>query len=139
LRTSRFVDMTGIPRQDLIGFAPSCLYSSQEMEFLRQQIDVAFEPDTTVSAFVLPRRAAGSFARHHQFPTLQNSGSRFGIVTFTAFRNRCEPNRNSAPSTLRFKSVRLEIEEDLRLAARVQNQPRTKIAGLGHHERGRLI
>src|SRR5258708_12743008 len=55
---SRFVDMTGIPRQDLIGFAPSCFYTSQEMEFLRQQIDVAFRAGPNRYPFVLPRKGA---------------------------------------------------------------------------------
>ena len=38
---SWFLEMTGIPRQDLIGFNPSCFYSSQEMDFLMQQIDAS--------------------------------------------------------------------------------------------------
>jgi len=80
---SRFVDMTGIPRQDLIGFAPSCFYSSQEMEFLRQQIDVAFRAGHNRYAFVLPRKGGGRLPVIISSRTLQNSGSRFGIVTFT--------------------------------------------------------
>lgn len=35
---SRLLEMTGIPGQDLIGFNPSCFYSSQEINFLMQQI-----------------------------------------------------------------------------------------------------
>jgi PAS domain S-box-containing protein len=39
---SQFAEMTGIPRQDLIGFAPSHFYFSQEWDFIAQQIEVAF-------------------------------------------------------------------------------------------------
>ena len=56
---SRFVDMTGIPRQDLIGFDPSCFYSSHELDFVRQQIDVAFRTGHNRYAFVLPRKGGG--------------------------------------------------------------------------------
>ena len=118
---SRFVDMTGIPRQDLIGFAPSCFYTSQEMEFLRQQIDVAFRAGHNRYAFVLPRKGGGRLPVIISSRTLQNSGSRFGIVTFTDISEQVR-----AEQELRFANVELqkrqtEIEEDLRLAARVQN------------------
>ena len=56
---ARFVEMTGIPRQDLIGFAPSSFYSSQEMDFLREQIDVAFRAGHNRYAFVLPQKGGG--------------------------------------------------------------------------------
>ena len=40
---SRFVEMTGIFGQDLTEFDSSPFYSSQERDFLGQQIDVAFQ------------------------------------------------------------------------------------------------
>src|SRR5258708_4625029 len=53
---SRFVEMTDIPLQDLIGFDPSCFYSSQEMDFLSQQVEVALHAGHNRYAFVLPQK-----------------------------------------------------------------------------------
>jgi len=118
---SRFVDMTGIPRQDLIGFAPSCFYSSQEMEFLRQQIDVAFRAGHNRYAFVLPRKGGGRLPVIISSRTLQNSGSRFGIVTFTDISEQVRAEQELRSANVALQKRQMEIEEDLRLAARVQN------------------
>src|SRR6266481_4516285 len=80
---ARFVEMTGIPRQDLIGFDPSSFYSSQEMDFLRQQIDVAFRAGHNRYAFVLPRKGGGRLPVIISSRRLENSHGKFGIVTFT--------------------------------------------------------
>ncbi len=56
---SRFVEMTGISGQDLIEFDPSRFYSSEERDFLKQQIDVAFQAGHNRYAFVLPRKGGG--------------------------------------------------------------------------------
>ena len=118
---SRFVDMTGIPRQDLIGFAPSCFYTSQEMEFLRQQIDVAFRAGHNRYAFVLPRKGGGRLPVIISSRTLQNSGSRFGIVTFTDISEQVRAEQELRSANVELQKRQTEIEEDLRLAARVQN------------------
>jgi len=118
---SRFVDMTGIPRQDLIGFAPSCFYTSQEMEFLRQQIDVAFRAGHNRYAFVLPRKGGGRLPVIISSRTLQNSGSRFGIVTFTDISEQVRAEQELRSANVTLQKRQMEIEEDLRLAARVQN------------------
>jgi len=118
---SRFVDMTGIPRQDLIGFAPSCFYTSQEMEFLKQQIDVAFRTGHNRYAFVLPRKSGGRLPVIISSRTLQNSGSRFGIVTFTDISEQVRAEQELRSANVALQKRQMEIEEDLRLAARVQN------------------
>ena len=118
---SRFVDMTGIPRQDLIGFVPSCFYTSQEMEFLRQQIDVAFQAGHNRYAFVLPRKGGGRLPVIISSRTLQNSGSRFGIVTFTDISEQVRAEQELRSANVELQKRQAEIEEDLRLAARVQN------------------
>ena len=117
---SRFVQMTGIPRQDLIGIDPSSFYSSQEWDFLTQQIDIAFRAGHNRYSFVLPRKDGSRLPVIISSRTLQNSAGRFGIVTFTDISEqvRAEEELRSANSEL--KKRQLEIEEDLRLAARVQ-------------------
>ena len=118
---SRFVDMTGIPRQDLIRFDPSQFYSSQEMDFLRQQIDVAFRAGHNRYAFVLPRKGGGRLPVIISSRTLQNSGSRFGIVTFTDISEQVRAEQELRSANVELQKRQTEIEEDLRLAARVQN------------------
>jgi sigma-B regulation protein RsbU (phosphoserine phosphatase) len=118
---SRFVDMTGIPRQDLIRLDPSQFYSSQEMDFLRQQIDVAFRAGHNRYAFVLPRKGGGRLPVIISSRTLQNSGRRFGIVTFTDISEQVRAEQELRSANEELQKRQMEIEEDLRLAARVQN------------------
>ena len=80
---SRFVEMTGISLQELVGFAASHFYSSQEWDFLTQQIDVAFRAGHNRYSFVLPRKDGSRFPVIISSRTLRTSGSRLGIVTFT--------------------------------------------------------
>jgi PAS domain S-box-containing protein len=81
---SRFVEMTGISGQELMEFDPSRFYSSGERDFLKQQIDVAFQAGHNRYAFVLPRKGGGRLPVIISSRTFQNSSNRFGIVTFTA-------------------------------------------------------
>jgi PAS domain S-box-containing protein len=80
---SRFVKMTGIPKQDLIGSDPSQFYSPQELDFVAQQIDVGFRDGHNRYVFVLPRKDGGRLPVIISSRTLENSGRPFGIVTFT--------------------------------------------------------
>src|SRR5260221_14536495 len=77
---SQLVEMTGIPRQDLIGFDPSSFYSSQEMDFLRHQIDIAFQACHNRYAFVLPRKGGGRLPVIISSRRLENSRGKFCIV-----------------------------------------------------------
>ena len=70
---SQFAEMTGIPRQDLIGFDPSHFYFSQEWDFIAQQIEVAFRAGHNRYSFVLPRKGGGrcqslSVPEHSRIP-----------------------------------------------------------------------
>jgi PAS domain S-box-containing protein len=79
---SRFVEMTGIPKQGLIGSDPSQFYSPQELDFVAQQIDVALRAGhNRLLLFSRERAVAGCPIISSR--RLENSGSNFGIVTFT--------------------------------------------------------
>ena len=126
---SRFVEMTGIPRQDLIGFDPSRFYSSQEWDFLTQQIDVAFRAGHNRYAFVLPRKDGSRLPVIISSRALENSGSKFGIVTFTDISEQVRAENELRSANAKLQKRQMEIEEDLRLAARVQNSlaPRSMV------------
>src|SRR5260370_1796054 len=113
--------MIGIPGEGVIGFAPSCFYTAEEMEFMRQQIDVAFRAGHNGYAFVLPRKGGGRLPVIISSRTLQNSGSRFGIVTFTDISEQVRAEQELRSANVTLQKRQMEIEEDLRLAARVQN------------------
>ena len=118
---SRFVEMTGIPRQDLIGFDASHFYSSQEVDFLMRQVEVAFRAGHNRYAFVLPQKGGGRLPVIISSRTLQNSGGRFGILTFTDISEQVRAEEELRSANMKLQKRQMEIEEDLRLAARVQS------------------
>jgi len=126
---SRFVEMTGIPRQHLTGFDPSHFYSSQEMDFLKQQIDIAFRDGHSRYAFVLPRKGGGRLPVIMSSRRLKNSGGNFGIITCTDISEQVRVEEELRSANAQLQKRQMEIEEDLRLAARVQNSlaPRSMV------------
>jgi PAS domain S-box-containing protein len=117
---SRFVEMTGIPRRDLIGFDSSSFYSAQEWDFMRQQIDVALQAGHNRYTFVAPRKDGGRLPVIISSRRLENSRSNFGIVTFTDISDQVRVEEELRSANVKLRERQMEIEEDLRLAARVQ-------------------
>ncbi len=117
---SQFVEMTGFPRHDLIGVDASSFYSSQEWDFLAQQIDIAFSAGHNRHSFVLPQRGGGRLPVIISSRTIRNSAGRFGIVTFTDISEQVQAEQELRSANIKLRKRQMEIEEDLRLAARVQ-------------------
>src|SRR5215475_12560559 len=99
---SRFTEMTGIPKNELVGRHPSRFYSSGEWEMVERQIDIENRDGRNRYSFVLPRPDGSRLPVIISSRRIEKSGSHFGIVTFADI------------------SEQVRIEEDLRLAARVQ-------------------
>ena len=118
---SRFVEMTGIPKRDLLGFLSSQFYSSKEWDFLTKQIDVAFRQGRNSYEFVLPKRDGGRLPVIISSRALESCGGRFRVVTFTDISKQVTAEQELRTANARLRQRQLEIEEDLRLAARVQN------------------
>ncbi len=142
---TRFLEMTGISREELIYFDPSQFYSSQEWDFLSRQTDASFRIGRNRYNFVLPRKGGGRLPVIVSTRTIQNSGAKFRIATFTDISEQVRAEEELRTANVKLQNRQMEIEEDLRLAARVQTrrpspeQSRTQIPGLGHHERRRLL
>jgi PAS domain S-box-containing protein len=117
---SRFLEMTGIPSQDLEDSGPAHFYSPQEWAFLMQQANLAFRAGHNRYAFVLPRKDGGRLPVIISSRTLQNSGSQFEIVTFTDISEQVRVEQELRAANAKLQERQMEIEEDLRLAARVQ-------------------
>jgi PAS domain S-box-containing protein len=117
---SRFLEMTGFSRHELIGTNASSFYSSQEWDFLTPQIDIGFRVGHNRYSFVLPRKGGGRLPVIISSRTIHNSGEQFGIVTFTDISEQVRAEEELRSANIELKKRQMEIEEDQRLAARVQ-------------------
>jgi PAS domain S-box-containing protein len=117
---SRFVEMTGFPRHELLGVDASSFYSSQEWSFLTEQVDIAFNAGHNRHSFVLPQRGGGRLPVIISSRTIRNSAGRFGIVTFADISEQVRAEQELRSANMGLRKRQMEIEEDLRLAARVQ-------------------
>jgi PAS domain S-box-containing protein len=117
---SAFLEMTGMLREELIGASPAKFYSPVEMAFLLKQRDIVCEVGRNRFTFVLPRNDGTRLPVIVGTRVIENDGH-FFIVTFTDIseQKRAEAGLRSANEELQKRHM--EIEEDLRLAARVQN------------------
>ena len=118
---TRFLEMTGISREELIYFDPSQFYSSQEWDFLSRQTDASFRTGRNRYNFVLPRKGGGRLPVIVSTRTIQNSGAKFRIATFTDISEQVRAEEELRTANVKLQNRQMEIEEDLRLAARVQN------------------
>ena len=92
---SSFVEMIGIPSEELIGFDPSNFYSSQEWEFVAMQIGIAFRDGHNRYEFFLPRKGGGRIPVIISYRAIEKSGQRFRVVTFTDISSKYEPRKDS--------------------------------------------
>jgi len=118
---ARFLEMTGIPREELIGADPSRFYSCQEWDFLRKHVDAVFRVGHNRYDFVLPQKDGGRLPVIISSRAFQNSGSQFGILTFTDISEQVRAEQELRFANEKLQKRQMEIEEDLRLAARVQH------------------
>jgi len=118
---TRFIEMTGIPRQALVGSDAAHFYSSLEWAFVTKQIDLAFRQGRNSYEFVLPKRDGGRLPVIISSRALENFGGRFRVVTFTDISRQVSAEEELRSANARLQKRQMEIEEDLRLAARVQN------------------
>src|SRR5580704_4478800 len=117
---TRFLEMTGISHEEIARFDPSQFYSSQEWDFLSQQTDVAFRAGRNRYNFVLPRKGGGRLPVIVSSRTIQNSGAKFRIATYTDISEQIRAEEELRAANAKLQARQMEIEEDLRLAARVQ-------------------
>jgi len=117
---ARFIEMTGISQEELISFDPSQFYSSQEWGFLSQQTNARFRTDRNRYNFVLPRNGGGRLPVIVSSRTIYNSGAQFRIATFTDISEQVRIEEELRTANAKLQARQMEIEEDLRLAARVQ-------------------
>src|SRR5271166_707835 len=109
---SRFLEMTCLSSQDLQDSGPSRLYSAQEWEFLMQQGDVALKAGQNRYAFVLPRKDGSRLPVIVSSRVLRNSGTQFGIITFTDISEQVRAEDQLRSANDRLQQRQIEIEAD---------------------------
>jgi sigma-B regulation protein RsbU (phosphoserine phosphatase) len=118
---SCFEEMIGQPSAELVGLLVSCFYNRDEYAFILKQVEVAAETGRNRFEFVLPQKDGSRMPVIVSSRRLEDpDGREFAIVTFTDISDQ-----KSAEAQLRDANVRLEMrqkemDEDLALAARVQ-------------------
>jgi phosphoserine phosphatase RsbU/P len=118
---SGFREMTGMSLEELTGSEPSKFYSPEEWEFLREQIDVAERQGHHRYGFVLPRKDGTRLPVIISSRALEDpDGRHFGIITFTDMSEQKEAEDRLRAANSQLEKRQKEIEEDLALAARVQ-------------------
>ena len=117
---SQFLEMTGFSPQELIGRDASSFYSSQEWDFLTPHIDIVSRAGRNRQSFVLPLKGGGRLPVIISSRVIQNSGDRFEIVTFADISEQVRAEEELRAANVKLQERQMEIEEDLRLAARVQ-------------------
>ncbi len=124
---SRFLEMTGFSREEVTASDTLGFFSPEEREYLKRQIDVALRAGHNRYAFVLPQRDGGRLPVIISSRTIQNSGRRLGIVTFADISEQVRAEEDLRSANAKLQQRQLEIEEDLRLAARVQRSLAPKL------------
>jgi PAS domain S-box-containing protein len=117
---SRFLEMTGFSRHELIGSDASSFYSQQEWASLTPQIDIVLRSGHNRYSFVLPQKGGGRLPVIISSRTIQNSADCFEIVIMTDISEQVRAEEELRAANIELKKRQMEIEEDLRLAARVQ-------------------
>ena len=118
---SRFREMIGTEPHALCNSRPTHFYSEQEWAFLMQQAELTFRAGRNRYAFVLARQDGIRLPVIISSRILENSTGQFGIVTFTDISEQVKAEQELRAANARLQERQKEIEEDLRLAARVQN------------------
>jgi PAS domain S-box-containing protein len=125
---SGFVHMTGMRPEDLVGHHIQLFYTPEEWAFLEKKIEEGVGVGHNRYEFVIPKKDGSRVPAIFSARRFEDSeGRQFGIVTFTdiseqklAQKQLSEANEQLREANKQLAARQKEIEEDLALAARVQ-------------------
>ena len=113
--------MTGFPRDEILGRTPAHFYSGDDLAFLNQQITRGEEMGRNRFEFYLLR------ADGENVPVVVSSrviedpdGRRFAVVTFTDITEQKRAEQQLKQANMQLEKRQKEIETELALASRVQ-------------------
>jgi sigma-B regulation protein RsbU (phosphoserine phosphatase) len=117
---SCLAEMIGNPQSEIVGRTASYFYTPEEYEFMLNQ-EVHAENGTNRFEFVLPRKDGSRLPVIVSVRRLEDpDGAEFAIVTFTDISDQKRAEAELRDANQRLEERQQEIEEDLALAARVQ-------------------
>ena len=125
-------EMFGFPASDVVGHTGSDFYTKEEYDVILQQIEKRNVTGQNRFEFVLPKKDGGRIpvvisSRNFEDP----DGMTFAVVTFTDISEQKDAQSKLRDANDKLKTRQAEIEEDLLLAARVQQSlaPRSLVWG----------
>jgi sigma-B regulation protein RsbU (phosphoserine phosphatase) len=129
---SCFEEMTGLPSSDLVGQVSSKFYTAEEFGFILKQIEVSAATGRNRFEFVLPLGDGGRLPVMISSRRLEDpDGREFAVITFTDISHLKSTEARLLDANMRLEERQHEIDEDLALAARVQQSlaPRSMVWG----------
>ncbi|HEY4710585.1 MAG TPA: SpoIIE family protein phosphatase [Candidatus Acidoferrales bacterium] len=114
-------EMLGYPASELIGLEGSYLYTDEEYKFILKQIENRKREGQNRFEFVVPQKNGNRLpviisSRNFEDP----DGLEFAVVTFTDISEQKNAEADLRHANRKLEERQSEIEEDLLLAARVQ-------------------
>jgi sigma-B regulation protein RsbU (phosphoserine phosphatase) len=129
---SCFEEMTGRPASEMVGVTASEFYTPDEFAFILKQIELSVATGRNRFEFVLPLNDAGRLPVIVSSRRLEDPDGRdFAIVTFTDISHQKSTEAQLRDANVRLEERQREMDEDLALAARVQQSlaPRSILWG----------
>ena len=118
---SGFVCMTGMRPEDLVGHHIQLFYTPEEWAFLEKKIEESVGIGHNRYEFVIPKKDGSRVPAIFSARRFKDSEGRlFGIVTFTDISEQKLVQKQLCEVNEQLAARQKEIEEDLALAARVQ-------------------
>jgi phosphoserine phosphatase RsbU/P len=114
-------EMLGFPASEVIGLEGSHLYTDEEYKFILNQVDNRKRTGQNRFEFVIPQKNGNRLpviisSRNFEDP----DGLEFAVVTFTDISEQKNAEADLRHANRKLEERQSEIEEDLLLAARVQ-------------------
>jgi phosphoserine phosphatase RsbU/P len=134
---SNFQEMTGIPRSELFGMDSYKFYTKEEAEFIEEQKERSRMQGRHRFEFVLPRSDGGRLPVIISAKIIEDpDGRQYTIVSFTDISELKNAEYELRDLNRRLEERHREIQEDLTLAARVQQSlaPKSLVWGKVHVE-----
>lgn len=118
---SAFERMTQFSAEELVGTSPMRFYTSAEAQFIDTQREQSFRDGHNRFEFVLPRKNGARMPVIISSRSLEDPDGRvFGVITFTDISEQKQAEDSLRQANAQLELRHREIEEDLALAARVQ-------------------
>jgi PAS domain S-box-containing protein len=118
---SCFEEMIGQPASELVGRVSSEFYSPEEFAFVLKQIELSATTGRNRFEFVLPLKDGSRMPVIVSSRRLEDpDGREFAIVTFTDISDQKSAEAQLRDANFRLELRQKEMDEDLALAARVQ-------------------